>query len=85
MRLHGAWPLPRFQPCACYGVLTYVQLAHIGHSNEHRLAIAGVYVGCPLSVCSVIAALVGNGRSRVMLSLAALLLAAVWTVAFYYA
>lgn len=68
-----------------YGVLSYVQLAHIGHSDEHRLAIAGVYVGCPLSVFSVVAAVVGNGRSRVITWLAGGLLAVVWTVAFFYA
>ena len=68
-----------------YGVLSYVQLAHIGHSDEHRLAIAGVYVGCPLSVFSVVAAVVGNGRSRVIAWLAGGLLAVVWTVAFFYA
>lgn len=27
-----------------YAVISYIQLAHIGSSNEHRLAIAGVYV-----------------------------------------
>jgi hypothetical protein len=68
-----------------YGVLSYVQLGHIGHSNEHRLAIAGVYVGCPLSVFSVAAAVVGNGRSRVITWLAGGSLAVVWTVAFFYA
>jgi hypothetical protein len=68
-----------------YGVLSYVQLAHIGHSNEHRLAIAGVYVGCPLSVFSVVAAVVGNGRSRVIAWLAGGSLAVVWIVAFFYA
>jgi hypothetical protein len=68
-----------------YGVLLCVRLAHIGNSNEHRLAMAGVYVGWPLSVFSVVAALAGGGRSRVMLCLAALSLATVWTIAFYYA
>jgi hypothetical protein len=65
-----------------YGVVSYIQLAHIGHSNEHRLTIAGVYVGCPLSVFSVVAAVVGNGRSRVIAWLAGGSLAAVWSVAF---
>jgi hypothetical protein len=51
-------------------VVSDIQLAHIGHSNEHRLTIAGVYVGCPLSVFSVVAAVVGNGRSRVFAWLA---------------
>jgi hypothetical protein len=68
-----------------YGVLSYVQLAHIGHSNEHRLAIAGAYVGCPLSVFSVVAAAAGDGRSRVITWLAGGALAVVWTVAFFYA
>jgi hypothetical protein len=68
-----------------YGVLLCVRLAHIGNSNEHRLAMAGVYVGWPLSVLSVLAAFAGEGRSRVMLCLAALSLATVWTIAFYYA
>jgi hypothetical protein len=66
-----------------YGVLSYVQLGHIGHSNEHRLAIAGVYVGCPLSVFSLAASVVGNGRSRVITWLAGCSLAVVWTVAFF--
>jgi hypothetical protein len=68
-----------------YGVLSYIQLAHIGHSNEHRLAMAGVYVGWPLSVFSVVAAVVGNGRSRVIAWLAGGSLAAVWSIAFIYA
>lgn len=68
-----------------YGVLSYVQLAHIGNSNEHRLAIAGVYVGCPLSVFSVVAAVVGKGHSRVIVWLAGGSLALVWSVAFFYA
>jgi hypothetical protein len=68
-----------------YGVLSYIQLAQIGHSNEHRLAIAGVYVGCPLSVLSVVAAVVGNGRSRVIAGLAGGSLAVVWSIAFFYA
>jgi hypothetical protein len=66
------------------GVLSYVQLAHIGYSNEHRLAIAGAYVGCPLSVLSVVAAVVGNGRSRVITWLAGGSLAVVWSIAFFY-
>lgn len=68
-----------------YGVLSYIQLANIGHSNEHRLAIAGVYVGCPLSVFSVVAAIVGNGRSRLITLLAGGSLAVVWSIAFLYA
>jgi hypothetical protein len=68
-----------------YGVLSYVQLAHIGHSNEHRLAMTGVYLGWPLSVFSVVAAVVGNGRSRVIAWLAGASLAAVWSVALFYA
>ena len=68
-----------------YGVLSYIQLAHIGHSNEHRLAIAGVYVGWPLSVFSGVAAIAGNGRSRVIAALAGGSLAVVWSIAFIYA
>jgi hypothetical protein len=68
-----------------YGVVSYVQLGDIGHSNEHRLAIAGAYVGCPLSVFSIAAAVVGSGRSRVITWLAGGSLALVWTVAFFYA
>ena len=68
-----------------YGVLSYIQLAHTSHSNEHRLAIAGAYVGCPLSVFSVVAAVVGNGRSRVIAWLAGGSLALVWSIAFFYA
>ena len=68
-----------------YGVLSYVQLANIGRSNEHRLAIAGVYVGCPLAVFSVVTAIVGNGRSRVITWVAGGSLAAVWSIAFFYA
>ena len=44
-----------------YGVLSYIQLAHIGHSNEHRLAIASAAIGIPLSVFSVVAAVGGRG------------------------
>lgn len=65
-----------------YGVLLFIRLAHIGNLNEHRLTMAGVYVGWPLSAFSVPAALVGEGRSRVMLGLAAFALAIVWTIAF---
>jgi hypothetical protein len=68
-----------------YGVLAYIQLAHTGHSNEHRLAIAGGYVGCPLSVVSVVAAIAGQGRSRVITLLAGGSLAVVWSITFFYA
>jgi hypothetical protein len=68
-----------------YGVLSYVRLANIGHANEHRLAMAGVYVGCPLSVISVVAAAVGKGRSRAIVWLAGGSLALVWCFAFFYA
>jgi hypothetical protein len=68
-----------------YGVLSYVQLADTGHSNEHRLAMAGVYLGWPLSVFSVVAAFVGQGRSRVIAGLAGASLAVVWSMAFFYA
>jgi hypothetical protein len=68
-----------------YGVLSYIQLAHIGHSNEHQLAMAGVYVGWPLSVFSVVPAVVGNGRSRVIAGLAGGSLAVVWSIAFFSA
>lgn len=68
-----------------YGVISYVQLSHIGRSTEHRLAIAGVCVGCPLAVSSVIAASIGQGRSRVTAWLAGAALALVWSVALFYA
>jgi hypothetical protein len=68
-----------------YGVISYIQLAHMGSSNEHRLAIAAVCVGCPLSVFSVVTAIVGNGRSRVITWLAGGSLAVVWSFAFFYA
>ena len=68
-----------------YGVLTYIQLAHFGSSNEHRLAIAGVYAGWPLSVFSVVAAAIGKGPARVIVWLAGGSLALVWSVAFFYA
>jgi hypothetical protein len=68
-----------------YGVISYIQLSHMDSSNEHRLAIAGVYVGCPLSVFSVIVAAVGKGRSRVIVWLAGGSLALVWSIAFFYA
>jgi hypothetical protein len=68
-----------------YGVLSYIQLAHIGHSNERRLAIAGVYVGCPLSLFSVVTTIVGTGRARVITWVAGVLLAVVWCIAFFYA
>jgi hypothetical protein len=68
-----------------YGVISYVQLANIGSGNEHRLAMAGVLAGCPLSVISVIAAAVGKGRSRVIVGLSGGLLALVWSLAFFFA
>jgi hypothetical protein len=68
-----------------YGVLFYVQLAHIGSANEHRLAVAAVYASCPLSVFSLIAAAVGKGRSRVIVWLAGISLSLVWSVAYFYA
>ena len=68
-----------------YGVLSYVRLANISHADEHRLAIAGVCVGCPLSIFSVLAASVGKGRSRVSVWLAGGSLALVWSIAFFYA
>jgi hypothetical protein len=68
-----------------YGVICYVKLAHIGASNEHQLAMGGVYAGCPLSLFSVVAATVGEGRSRVIVGLAGALLALVWSIAFFFA
>ena len=68
-----------------YSVISYVQLGNISSSNQHRLAIAGVYVGWPLSVFSVVAASVGEGRSRVIVWLAGASLALVWTIAFFHA
>lgn len=68
-----------------YSVLSVVQLANIGHSNEHRLAVAGGYVGCPLSVFAVVAAAVGRGPSRVIVWLTGAALALVWSVAIFYA
>jgi len=68
-----------------YGVLSYVQLAHIGSSNEHRLAIAGAYAGWPLSIVSLIAAAVGKGRACVIVGVAGGSLALVWSMAFFYA
>jgi hypothetical protein len=68
-----------------YAVVLYIQLAKMDPSNEHRLAMAGVFVGCPLSVFSVAAAVAGQGRSRGIATLAGGLLALVWTIAFSYA
>jgi hypothetical protein len=68
-----------------YGVLSYIQLAHIGHSNEHRLAMAGGYVGWSLAVFAVVAAVLGNGRSRVIAWLAGGSLAVVWSIALFSA
>jgi hypothetical protein len=68
-----------------YGVLSYIQLAHIGHSNEHRLAITGAYAGWSLAFFSLIAAAVGKGRSRAIVWLAGASLALVWSIAFFYA
>jgi len=67
---------------ALYGVLSVVQFAHIRYRTEHRLALAGVYVGCPLAVLSVAAAGIGKGRSRVIVWLAGGSLALVWTIVF---
>ena len=68
-----------------YGVISYVQLAHIGSANEHRLAVAGFYAGCPFAVFSLIAAAIGKGRSRSIVCLAGGSLALVWSFAFFYA
>ena len=68
-----------------YGVLSCIQLSHIGSANEHRLANAGAYAAGPLSVFSVIAAAAGRGRSRVIVGLAGGSLALVWVIAFFYA
>lgn len=68
-----------------YGVISYVQLAHIGSSSEHRLAMAGVYLGFPLAVAAVIGATVGQGRSRVIAWIAGASLALVWGFAFFFA
>lgn len=68
-----------------YGVLSYIQLGHIGSANEHRLAIGGVYAGWPLSLFSVVAAALGKGRARVIVWLAGGSLALVWSIAFFYA
>lgn len=68
-----------------YGVLSIVQFAHIGYRNEHRLAIAGVYMGWPLAVLSVVAAATGKGRSRAIVWLAGSSLALVWSIVFFKA
>lgn len=68
-----------------YGVLSYVQLAHIGYLNEHRLATEGAYAVCPLSFFSLIAAATGKGRARTTVWLAGISLAIVWSVAFFSA
>ena len=68
-----------------YSVISYIQLSHIGYSNQHRLAMAGVYAGSPLAVLSLITATVGEGRARVIVWLAAASITIVWIVAFFYA
>jgi hypothetical protein len=68
-----------------YGVISYIQLAHTGSSNEHRSAMAGVYAGLPLAVFSLVAAAVGKGPARAVVWLAGGSLALVWSLALFYA
>jgi membrane protein YdbS with pleckstrin-like domain len=68
-----------------YGVISYVHLKNIGRTNEHRLAMAGAYVGFPLAFFSVLSATLGKGRSRGILWLAGGSLAVVWSFVFFYA
>jgi hypothetical protein len=68
-----------------YGLLSYIQLRHIGYSNEHRLMMAGGYAGWPLAVFSVVAAATGKGRARVVVWLAGGSLALVWSITLFYA
>lgn len=68
-----------------YGELLYVRLAHLSLANENRCAMAGVLAGLPLSVLATVAALIGKGRARVMLCLAAVCLVVVWMAAAFYA
>ncbi|MGC2475532.1 MAG: hypothetical protein WA485_14425 [Candidatus Sulfotelmatobacter sp.] len=71
--------------CAClFGVVLYLQVRHIGYWNEYRLASGWGRLNWPLSVLAVLAAILGKGRSRVLLLCAGCALVTVWTIAFIH-
>jgi hypothetical protein len=71
--------------CVClFGVVLYLQVRHIGYWNEYRVASGWGRFNWPLAVLAVIAAVLGKGRSRVMLLFAGCALVTVWTMAFVH-
>ena len=71
--------------CFClYGVVLYLQKAHIGYWNEYLVASRWGRFSWPISLVAFILAVIGKGDSRVLLLLAGSALVLVWTVAFIH-
>jgi hypothetical protein len=71
--------------CLClFSVVLYLQKAHIGYWNEYVIASRWGVVSWPISVVTLILAMIGKGASRVLLLLAGAALVLVWTMAFIH-
>jgi hypothetical protein len=69
--------------CVCIlGVILYLRSAHLEYWKEYLLASAWGRFNWPVSLCAVILAGIGKGRSRILLLFAALALLVSWTMAF---
>jgi hypothetical protein len=71
--------------CACYiGLVWYLEKKRIGYWDEYLLAMAWAKFNWPLSVLAGIFGLMGKGKGRGLLLLAAAWLVFVWTMAFIH-
>ncbi len=69
--------------CACYiGLVWYLEKNRIGYWNEHLLELAWGKFNWPSSVVAGILGLIGKGKGRGLLLLAAVWLVFLWTMAF---
>lgn len=73
-----------FSSLCLYGVVLYLQKAHIGYWNEYLMASRWGRFCWPLSLAEVILAAIGKGCARVLLTLAGIGLVVVWTMAFVH-
>ncbi len=71
--------------CICYvSLVWYLQKKRIGYWDEYLVALAWGKFNWPLSVLAGIVGLIGKGKGRGLLLLAAVWLVFVWTMAFVH-
>ncbi len=71
--------------CLClYGVVLYVQKAHIGYWNEYMLASEWGVFNWPAALVAAVLGLLGKGASRLLLVFAAAVLVLLWTAQFVH-